>query len=218
MYTATSLGVASSGYRCSGTTCIGTNADAQRAFLALQTEINRLGRAFGLSKIDVDGKIGPNTVRALVTLADRLTSKLGTGTADDVLSTLLIEIDGRNATTAEDVAAKAEVITAALQRDGMAQAPRSIYLAARNQMNQFINAGFATAPPPSAHGAGATDPYGVVPGGAAPPNGGLPTVPVVYGDQALPSPPASWKVWAAIGGLAAAAVGAVVWFARRGAA
>lgn len=223
MHTVDHLGVASTGYMCSGTTCQGTNQAAQHAFIALQTEINRLGRVYGTSRIDVDGKLGPTTLRAIVTLAERIFDRLTVNT-DGALRDLLLEIDDRNATTVRDLAEKAEVLTAALQRDGMAQAPRSIYTAVRNQMQQIIDvdtygpgAGGAPAvpnPPTFPGGGNSLTPQGFDPANPWP-------VPTGPGPSQSASPaivsrfPASWKVWAGVGAAALAIVGAGLWYGRR---
>lgn len=227
MYTSDQLGVAAAGFMCSSTTCQGTTPEGQRAFVTLQGEINRLGRSFGLTHIDPDGKIGPTTLRVLLQLADRLSTHLGAN-SDAMLNDLLIEIDGRNATTVHDVASKAEGITAVLQRDGMGQAPRSAYFAARAAMQQIVAAGAAggIAPQmpsgifPGGGGASSTgnDPYNVTPNGMSPivtPWGNGANINTYATPSFSFSMPTGWKLWLALGGFVAAVGTVVVVLARR---
>ena len=137
----TALGAAASSFVCSSTgstgVCQGTTRATQQAFYALQTEINRVGRTFGITKIAVDGKIGPKTVSALLMLTDRLNAKLG-AQLDGALSALLVEIEG-SPTTPRDLALNAEAITAALTRDGAADSPWSVYTAVRDAATAAVD-------------------------------------------------------------------------------
>lgn len=139
----TALGAPASNFVCNSTgtsgVCQGTTAATQQAFIALQTEVNRVGRSFGVTKIATDGKIGPKTMSALAMLADRLSAKLR-GQLDPSLDVFLIEAEaGVAPTTPRDVALNAETITAALKRDGAIDAPWSVMTAAQSAIHQAVD-------------------------------------------------------------------------------
>ena len=145
------LGVSASSFMCSSPgpngVCQGSTQATQRVFLELQTEINRVGRTYGVTKIATDGKIGPKTVAALVTVATRLGDKLGTTNLDSALDGLLFEVEG-SPTTPHEIALNAEAITAALQRDGAAESQWSVLTAIQNAAAAAA-AGFAPAATPT---------------------------------------------------------------------
>lgn len=171
----TALGMAASSFVCSSTgtsgVCQGTTQAAQRAFTALQTEINRVGSGYGVTKLAVDGKLGPKTLSALLMLVDRLQTKLG-ASLDRTLDMLLIESD-EYPTTPRTVAMNVEAITAALSRDGATEQPWGPYTVVKDVVNTFMtNAGAAvqaaqtapaaTVPTPTTVAPALVDPYAVV--------------------------------------------------------
>lgn len=217
----TALGLSASSFMCSSTgpngTCQGATQAVQRAFIDLQTEINRVGRAFGVTKIATDGKIGPKTVAAVITVADRLGDKLR-GDLDRALSDLLIEVEG-SPTTARDVAGNVGAITAALKRDGAAERPWSILTAAQTAVQTILDAGAAGNQPPVAPGTPAPNP---VPATTSPWAGYAPAPGALIDPYGAPAPPPAytaapgWPLWlkialgvgaaAGVGGLTAALV------------
>lgn len=141
MYAHDIRGVATSSFVCSANgTCSGTTAKTQTQFMDLQKQINRVGISYGISKIDTDGRIGPTTLRVLVSLAGYLSQKLGSN-LDRALEDLIIEYG--EPTTTRDVASNADVITAALQRDGMGSSPWDVFASVKGVVQQILDAGGA---------------------------------------------------------------------------
>lgn len=114
MLAATSLG-ATSGYTCSiGGVCVGSTVAKQQAFLTLQREANRVAAFLGITgRIATDGRIGPQTVALVRQIADRAAAR---GPIDQALDD--VRIEQTPAQDAKDLAASAEAVTAALQRNG----------------------------------------------------------------------------------------------------
>lgn len=203
----TALGLAASSFICSSTgpngVCQGTTQATQRAFVDLQTEINRVGRTYGVTKIATDGKIGPKTVAAVITVADRLGDVLK-GDLDRALGDLVIEVEG-SPTTARDVASNVEAITAALKRDGSVEKPWSVLTAAQGAVHTFVDnvTAAATAPPAAAN----PSPWAgyAPPGALIDPYAAAPTAPPPVEYTSAPRWPTWLKITLGIG--AAAAVG-----------
>jgi hypothetical protein len=94
--------------------CKPTNFGALAKFKELQTQLNRVAQAKGLGKIGVDGDIGAGTVnllRSIVTAsaADRGASSTGT------YATVVYSFASSMATSCSSIAAKADVLAAALK-------------------------------------------------------------------------------------------------------
>lgn len=132
------LGTAASTYACSAGVCVGRTSATQRTFLDLQTQVNRLGVPFGLTRLATDGKLGPTTLRTLLQLVDRLQGQLGNERLDPALANLLITLDGQP-TTVDEVAANAEAIVGALQRDGAIGGSWGILTTIRDMASQLVN-------------------------------------------------------------------------------
>lgn len=218
---ATQLGTAAPTYTCSAGTCVGRTPTTQRAFLDLQTQVNRLGVAFGLTRLAVDGRLGPVTLRTLLQLVDRLQGQLGNDRLDPVLANLLITLNDQP-TTVDEVAANAEAIVAALQRDGAIGGSWSILTTIRDMANQIVSGGTTTAPPsetPSAPRAPTPDgglinpypqPLPPVTPTAPPPPATIPTQIVVSPPAYAPAPAAYAPTgfpWRMVGIIAGAVVG-----------
>ncbi len=194
------LGTAASTYACSAGVCVGRTTATQRTFLDLQTQVNRLGAPYGLTRLAADGKLGPTTLRTLLQLADRLQGQLGNERLDPALANLLITLEGQP-TTVNEVAANADAIVAALQRDGAVGGEWSILATIRDMASQLATGG--TAPPaasavapatpsPSAPrapvgGGGLIDPY---PQPMSPMTPTTPAAPATVPTQIVVSPPA----------------------------
>ncbi|MBK7823126.1 MAG: hypothetical protein IPJ61_19255 [Tessaracoccus sp.] len=138
------LGTAASTYACSAGVCVGRTSATQRTFLDLQTQVNRLGAPFGLTRLAADGKLGPTTLRTLLQLIDRLQGQLGNERLDPALANLLITLDGRP-TPVDEVAANAEAIVGALQRDGAIGGSWGILTTIRDMAGQIVSSGAAAA-------------------------------------------------------------------------
>lgn len=203
MMTATPLG-ATSGYTCSiGGTCVGSTVAKQQLFLALQREANRVASFFSITtRISTDGKIGPQTVNLVRQIADRAAAR---GPIDRVLDD--VRIEQSPAQDAKDLAASAEAVVAALQRNGQPSIGTPMASIA-DFVNNIVAAGQAapqtpTLPPgsgplapPSTTLPVPIDPYPPASGSAAPP--------IVFS-----SPWASWQVAVGIG-VGLAALGAIL--------
>lgn len=200
MMTATPLG-ATTGFTCSiGGVCVGTTSATQRLFNDLQREINRAAGAFGISsRVGVDGKIGPQTVGVLRQVAQRVVAR---GPIDPALDNVLIE--QTTALDSRDVAAEAQAIKSALERNGAPAAGPAVASIA-TFVGDIIRAGRGapgslppgpgnTAPPaPSSTSFPVPiDPYGAT--SAVPPI--APPTPAIV----ISSPWASWQGAAFIGG------------------
>lgn len=197
MLAATSLG-ATSGYTCSvGGVCVGTTTAKQQLFFALQREANRAAAHFGVaSRITTDGKIGPQTVNLVRLIAERAAAR---GPIDQALDD--VRIEQTPAQDAKDLAASAEAVTTALQRNGQPPVGSTVASIA-DFVNNIVAAGQAppqtpplapTSPPlapPSTVLPTPIDPYPVTtpPAGSASP-------PIVFS-----SPWASWQVAVGIAG------------------
>jgi len=185
------LGTAASTYACSAGVCVGRTTATQRTFLDLQTQVNRLGAPYGLTRLAADGKLGPTTLRTLLQLADRLQSQLGNERLDPALANLLITLEGQP-TTVNEVAANADAIVAALQRDGAVGGEWSILATIRDMASQLATGG--TAPPAAAPSAprapvnqgGLIDPYAQP---LAPMTPTAPPAPATVPTQVVVSPP-----------------------------
>jgi hypothetical protein len=138
------LGTAASTYACTAGVCVGRTSATQRTFVDLQTQINRLGPGYGLTRLATDGKLGPTTLRTLLMLIDRLQGQLGNERLDPVLANLLITLDGQP-TTVDEVAANADGIVAALQRDGAIGGSWGILTTIRGMASQIVSSGAAAA-------------------------------------------------------------------------
>lgn len=152
-------------YACSAGVCVGRTSTTQRAFIDLQTQVNRLGAPFGLTRLALDGKLGPTTLRTLLQLVARLQEQLGNDRLDPTLMNLLITLNDQP-TTVDEVAANAEAIVAVLQRDGVIGGSWGILTTIRDMADQIVNGGTTTPPSqaPSAPQApvpagGLIDPY-----------------------------------------------------------
>ncbi len=142
MYAADTLGVATAAFVCTANgTCSGTTQAAQRAFIALQTQINRVGVSHGVTKLTVDGKLGPATLRSMVNLATALAARLGSN-LDPAIEEIVIEVEGRPTTT-RDLALNAERITAALVRDGASEPQWSLVTTMRDIAAGLVRASAA---------------------------------------------------------------------------
>lgn len=144
MYAQEIQGIATSSFTCSANgTCSGVGYAVQTLFMDLQKQVNRLGVAYGITRLDpVDGKLGPATLRAVTQLALNLSQKLGSN-LDSALEDLLIETSGP--TTSRDVALNADGIVAALKRDGVAAKPWSVLTAVKDFAAQIVATGGAAA-------------------------------------------------------------------------
>lgn len=215
------LGTAASTYACSAGVCVGRTSATQRTFLDLQTQVNRLGVPFGLTRLATDGKLGPTTLRTLLQLVDRLQGQLGNERLDPALANLLITLDGQP-TTVDEVAANAEAIVGALQRDGAIGGSWGILTTIRDMASQIVNSSAGTTPPseapsapraPTAQG-GLIDPYAqplapMTPT-APPPPASVPTQIVVSPPVYAPAPAvyaAPGFPWRTVGIIAGSVVG-----------
>lgn len=223
MYATDTLGATTSSFVCSANgTCQGTTQATQRAFIALQTQINRVGVNYGITKLSTDGKLGPLTLRAALNLAAALGSRLGAN-LDPALDELLIEIDGQSTGT-RDLALNAEAITAALVRDGQKPSTWSVLETMRDIAQGIVAQGAASPELPPSSAGTPIDPYGsptvvqppVTPGPQSPINTWTYPPPLMTQPSAanasppapLPSTKTGWVVAGVIG--AVAVVGGVI--------
>lgn len=158
MYATDTLGATTASFVCSANgTCQGQTRPTQQAFIALQTQINRVGVHYGITKVSTDGKLGPLTLRAMVNLAHGLATKLGSN-LDPAIEELIIELNDQPATT-RDLALNAERLVAALERDGAQASTWSVLQTMRDVAQQVIATGAATPQVPPLDNRGPIDPY-----------------------------------------------------------
>jgi hypothetical protein len=208
------LGAAASSFTCgSSGVCTGRTSTTQRAFIALQTEINRVGIGYGITKLATDGKIGPATLQSMVNLAKAIQRKLGANT-DPIIEQVIFGFGDGAPTSTRDLALSAETITEALQRDGAAMQTWSVIQSIKDMAQQIIATGGAQ-PTVPATGGGATpiNPYPTMP---SPPPVSMVSVPPGPPAPALPTPlvisvvPTWVKV---VGGIGAVALALGIGFA-----
>jgi hypothetical protein len=220
MRTFDALGTITSSFVCgSSGTCVGSTQATQQAFIALQTQMNRVGGAYGITRVDVDGKLGPRTLTAMMNLAAALGRKLG-GNLDPAIEELIIET-GTPVTT-RDLAINAERLTAALQRGGTGAEAWSVLTSIRDVAQQIIATGAAAPQLPPASAGTPIDPYGsstvVQPAVATWPN--TPANTWAYPPAAAPAPhiilprPPGWMIAVGVG-LVILLIGGGVALARR---
>jgi hypothetical protein len=158
MHTYDALGATTASFVCgSSGTCTGSTRATQEAFIALQTQINRVGVSYGITKIATDGKIGPLTLRAMTNLARGLAAKLG-GNLDPIVEELIIE-DPTHPVTTADLAINAERLAAALQRDGTRAETWGPLNTIREIAQQIVAAGGAAPQVPPISAGVPLDPY-----------------------------------------------------------
>lgn len=189
MHTYDTLGSVASSFTCgSSGVCIGTVQATQRAFIALQTEINRVGAGYGITKLSTDGKIGPATLQSMVNLAKAIQRKLGTNT-DPIIEQVIFGFGDGAPTSTRDLALSAETITDALRRDGSAPQPWSVIQSIKDMAAQVIAAGAVQTTVPAT--SGGTTPINPYPTTQPPaPITNYPPAPV-----SVTPPPASWPGW-----------------------
>lgn len=155
------LGVVRSSFTCSvggNSTCQGTTGATQRTFQGLQTQINRVGVRYGTTRLAVDGKVGPTTVRVLLQLVSALQQQLQ-DSLDPSLSALLVELEGQP-TTAQDVALDADRLFAALGRDGAKEGAWAVLTSIKDIAAQLVAAsGSPTTSSAPTPGGGLINPY-----------------------------------------------------------
>lgn len=224
MHTFDALGAATSTFVCgSSGTCTGSTKATQEAFLALQTQINRVGVTYGITKLSVDGKLGPKTLQAMTNLARALAANLG-GNLDPAIEELVIETDVP--VTTQTLALNAERLADALSRDGARASTWSVLTTIRDVAQQIVTQGAAAPQLPPASGGTPIDPYTsptVVQPAPVPPPVTAPNVwsyppPVAPPASAMPALPdrrtPGWAIAAGIGFVAVIG-GVVAAFARR---
>jgi hypothetical protein len=135
------LGAVASSFTCgSSGVCIGSTSGTQRAFIELQTQINRVGVGYGISRIATDGKIGPATLTAMVNLAKAIYRKHGATTDPEIEQVIFGYGDGAPTST-RDLALSAERITDALTRDGVRAQTWSVLQTIKDMAQQVVTSG-----------------------------------------------------------------------------
>lgn len=135
------LGAVASSFTCgSSGVCIGSTSATQRTFIELQTQINRVGVGYGISRIATDGKIGPATLTAMVNLAKAIHRKHGAATDPEIEQVIFGYGDGAPTST-RDLALSAERITDALSRDGVRAQTWSVLQTIKDMAQQVVASG-----------------------------------------------------------------------------
>lgn len=135
------LGAPASSFTCGATgVCIGQTLATQRAFIELQTQINRVGVSYGISRIATDGKIGPATLMAMTNLARAIHRKHGANTDPEIEQVIFGYGDGAPTST-RDLALSAERIVDALSRDGVRAQTWSVLQTIKDMAQQVVTSG-----------------------------------------------------------------------------
>lgn len=202
MYSHDVLGVATSSFTCGSTgVCVGTTRVTQELFHELQRQINRVGAKFGITRLTVDGKLGQATLRSAVRLALELSNQLSTN-LDRSLEELIIGMgDEGMAATTRDLALNADVLVAALKRDGVAEQPWSVLTTITETLTQIAANGAAAMNTPVPNNGQVINPYPATT--VTPP---APTTPAQWADVVATSAPAP-----AMPPVATSAVPAIDW-------
>lgn len=213
MYATDTLGATSASFVCSANgTCQGQTRATQQAFIALQTQINRVGVRYAITKVSTDGKLGPLTLRAMVNLAHALASALGSN-LDPAIEEIIIEVDDKPTTT-RDLALNAERIATALERDGAKAGTWSVLESIRDVAQQIVANGAAAPQVPPLDTRTPLDPYQTTAPESAPtrtPDWWAATVAATAAaNQPAPPPPVAAKAgvpgWAIAAGVGTVAV------------